>query len=98
MNSPSIHTGSGFGMFDALLVLSRNICLLIAGPLIVAALVVGALLALPARFTSHAMVLPKTPAVEVGLAPGLGGRLVFTNGVASYSSGRSLPFRLIKFF
>lgn len=74
MNSPSINTGSGFCMFDALLVLSRNICLLIAGPLIVAALVVGALLALPARFTSHAiLVLPKTPAVEAGLAPGSGG-------------------------
>lgn len=56
-------------MFDALLALSKNIRLLVLGPLIVAAVVVGALLVLPPRFTSQAMlVLPKSS--ESGLLPG----------------------------
>lgn len=56
-------------MFDALLALSKNVRLLVLGPLIVAAVVVGALLVLPPRFTSQAMlVLPKSS--ESGLLPG----------------------------
>lgn len=65
MNSPSIDTGYGGSVFDALLALSRNVPLLIAGPLIVAALVVGALVALPSRYASEAvMALPKPPSGE----------------------------------
>lgn len=62
MNSSSIDTGYGGGMFDALLALSRSVRLLIAGPLIVAAVVVGALVALPSHYASHSlMALPKPP-------------------------------------
>lgn len=74
MNSPSIDTGYGGGMVDALLALSRNIRLLIAGPLIVAAVVVGALLALPSRYVSQALLaLPSGAGAMPGLSLGAGG-------------------------
>ncbi|MDP3163928.1 MAG: hypothetical protein Q8N06_00560 [Hydrogenophaga sp.] len=75
MNSSSIDTGYGGGMFDALLALSRSVRLLIAGPLIVAAVVVGALVALPSHYASHSlMALPKPPSGETaGLLLGAGG-------------------------
>lgn len=75
MNSPSIDTGYGGGMFDALLALSRSVRLLIAGPLILAAVVVSVLVALPSRYASNAlMALPKPASGELaGLFPGVGG-------------------------
>lgn len=53
-------------MFDALLALSQRIRLFVLGPLIVASLVVGAMMALPPAFNSQAiLVLPKPPVTEL---------------------------------
>lgn len=69
MNSSSLDAGREAGMFDALLALSRRLRLLVLGPLIVASLVVGALLALPSSFHSQAIIvlpLPKPTVTEIG--------------------------------